>query len=118
LGVPQDDEDLVIAGRERGREVARTRAFSNRHTVHEDRARSHGAQPEARAGRRTRQPEPRREGHVPGRPEACLVVETDPPGAREGVGKAGPDGPGDAREDEKRRCDGEKAVRPRPCGDR
>jgi hypothetical protein len=116
--VPEDDEDLVVPGRERSREVAHTRALSNRHAVHEDRARAHGVQPEARARRRPRQPEPRHEGHVPGRPEACLIVETDPPGTREGVGKADPDGPGDAREDEKHRNDGEKVVRPRPCGDR
>ncbi len=116
--MPEDDENLVIPRRELCREVARTRAFSNRHAVHEDGARAHGAQPETRAGRRPRQPEARREGHGRGLSAACRRGKTDPPCSGEGVGKASPRGQDDAREGEERRGEREKAMRSSPPADR
>ena len=116
--MPQEDEKLVVPDRERDPEVAGPAAVSNRHAVHEQRTRPHGADPEAAGGRRLVQPEFSREGHGRGLSEARLRGETDPPGSGERVGETGPRGQGNAREDEKRGGIGEKVARSSPPGGR
>jgi hypothetical protein len=108
----------VVPGRERDRESTDPAALCDRHAVHEERARAQGADPEASGRRRLVQPEFGREGHVRGQSPARPGGVTDPPGSGERVGKAGPRGHSDARENEKRGGAGEKAARGLPEGDR
>ena len=116
--MPEDDDHLVIPGRERDCEVACTGTFRDRLAVHVQGSGPHGAELDARAWRRPLQPEPRRESQLRGRTEARLVPEPDPPGARKGVGQAGSDSDHQTREDEKHHGEREKAARRRPPGDR
>ena len=114
----QDDEKLVVPGWERDREGTDPAALCDRHAVDEERARAHGADPEASAGRRLVQPKLGREGHVRGQSTARLGGVTDPPGSGERVGEAGNCGHGDAREDEKHGGVDEEVARGQPEGGR
>src|ERR1039457_5910374 len=130
--MPQENEELVVPGPKRDPEVAGPAAVSNRHAVHEQRARAHGADTDAAGGRRPGhpefsragggrrrvEPEFSREGRGRGLSEARLRGETDPPGSGERVGETGPRGHGDAREDDKRGGVAEKAAWSSPPGGR
>jgi hypothetical protein len=48
----EDDENVVVSGRERDLELAGPAAVPDRHAVHEQRTRANGADPEATGGRR------------------------------------------------------------------
>lgn len=114
----QNDEELVVPGGKRDREVSGPAPSSNRDAVHEQRARAHGADREAAVGRRMVQPESSGESHCRRLSEACLRGKTNPPGSGERVVETGPCGQGDPREDEKRGGQGEKAARRLPPGGR
>ena len=116
--MPQEDEELVVPGRERDREVADPAAVPDRDAVHEQRARTYGADPEPSGGRRPVQPEFSREGHSRGLSEASLGGVTDPPGSGERVGETGSRGHCDAHENEKRGGVRKEAVWRSPRGGR
>jgi hypothetical protein len=116
--MPEDDEDFVLAGAQRQREVAGARAFADARAVNEHPARADGPDPEARGGRRPVQAEPRGEDDLRGRAEAGPVGEPDPRRSPQGVRETPARVERDPREDEERRGEREEAARGRPPGDR
>jgi hypothetical protein len=105
----EDDEELVVPGREGDGEVGGPGPFRDRPAVQKNGPGAHGPQLQASAGRRALQPEPRHEGDFRGHRQARLLGETDPPGARKRVGQPRPDGLNQSRGDKESDGEREKA---------
>jgi hypothetical protein len=112
----QDDDELVVPGPERDRELGRSRPLGDLPAVHEEGPGAHGPQFQARAGRGSLEPKRRRERDLGGRSEVRVPPVTDPPGTRERVGQARPEGQGRPEDDEESDREGEEEARTPPDG--